>query len=78
MKERVIRGNPSHIFRDMGHLGTLSRTGFPIQHLITSSGKAAPRGPDPGIRQRIQIGMIRPIRVDHTKFLQVAIKTHSF
>ena len=22
--------------------------------------------------------MIRPIRVDHTKFLQVAIKTHSF
>jgi hypothetical protein len=26
----------------------------------------------------IQIGMIRPIREDHTKFLQVAIKTHSF
>ncbi len=22
--------------------------------------------------------MIRPIQVDHTKFLQVAIKTHSF
>ena len=28
--------------------------------------------------RRIQIGMIRPIRVDHTKFLQVVIKTHSF
>jgi len=36
------------------------------------------RRPDPGIRQRIQIGTIRPIRVDHTKFLRVAIKTHSF
>jgi hypothetical protein len=24
------------------------------------------------------IGMFRPIRVDHTKCLQVAIKTHSF
>jgi hypothetical protein len=35
-------------------------------------------GSDPEIRQRIQIGMIRPIRVDHTKFLQVDIKTHSF
>jgi hypothetical protein len=27
---------------------------------------------------RIQIGMFRPIRVDHTNCLQVAIKTHSF
>jgi hypothetical protein len=26
----------------------------------------------------IQIGMFRPIRVDHTNCLQVAIKTHSF
>jgi hypothetical protein len=26
----------------------------------------------------IQIGTLRPIRVDHTKCLQVAIKTHSF
>jgi hypothetical protein len=26
---------------------------------------------------RIQIGMFRPIRVDHTNCLQVAIKTHS-
>jgi hypothetical protein len=34
-------------------------------------------GPDPRIRQRIQIGMFRPIRVDHTNCLQVAIKTHS-
>ena len=41
------------------------------------SGKAA-SGPDPRIRQRIQIGMLRPIRMDHTKCLQVAIKTHSF
>ena len=27
---------------------------------------------------RIQIGTIRPIRVDHTIFFQVDIKTHSF
>jgi hypothetical protein len=33
---------------------------------------------DPRIRQRIQIGMFRPIRVDHTNCLQVDIKTHSF
>ena len=43
---------------------------------VTSSGQAAP-GPDPRIRHRIQIGMFRPIRVDHTNCLQVAIKTHS-
>ena len=57
--------------------GTLSSTGFPTPLLITPSGKAAPWRPDPGIRQRIQIGTLRPIRVDHTKCLQVAIKTHS-
>ena len=44
---------------------------------VISRGKAAP-GPDPRIRHRIQIGMFRPIRVDHTNCLQVAIKTHSF
>jgi hypothetical protein len=44
---------------------------------VTSSGKSAP-GPDPRIRHRIQIGMFRPIRVDHTNCLQVAVKTHSF
>jgi hypothetical protein len=27
---------------------------------------------------RLQIGIFRPIRVDHTNCLQVAIKTHSF
>ena len=27
---------------------------------------------------RIQIGMFRPVRVDHTNCLQVVIKTHSF
>ena len=42
-----------------------------------SSGKAAP-GPDPGIRRRTQIGMFRPIRMDHTNCLQVAIKTFHF
>ncbi len=41
-----------------------------------TSVKASP-GPDPRIRRRIQIGMFRPIRVDHTKCLQVSIKTHS-
>ena len=41
---------------------------------VTSSGKAAP-GPDPRIRHRTQIGMFRPIRMDHTNCLQVAIKT---
>jgi hypothetical protein len=30
------------------------------------------------LKERIQIGMFRPIRVDHTNCLQVAIKTHSF
>jgi hypothetical protein len=44
---------------------------------VTSSGKSAP-GPDPRIRHRIQIGMFRSIRVDHTNCLQLAIKTHSF
>jgi hypothetical protein len=44
---------------------------------VTSRGKPAP-GPDLRIRHRIQIGMFRPIRVDHTDCLQVAIKTHSF
>ena len=44
---------------------------------VTSSGTAAP-GPDPRIRHRIQIGMFRPIRVDHTNCLQVAIKTFQF
>ena len=49
--------------------------GYP--HPVTSTGKSAP-GPDPRIRHRIQIVMFRPIRVDHTNCLQVAIKTHSF
>jgi hypothetical protein len=44
---------------------------------VTSSDKSAP-GPDPRIRPRIQIGMFRSIRVDHTNCLQVVIKTHSF
>jgi hypothetical protein len=44
---------------------------------VTCSGKSAP-GPDPRIRYTIQIGMFRPIRVDHTNCLQVPIKTHSF
>jgi hypothetical protein len=35
-------------------------------------------GPDPGIRHRTQIGMFRPIRMDHTNCLQVAIKTIQF
>ena len=29
-------------------------------------------------KNRFQIGAFRPIRVDHTDFFQVAIKTHSF
>ncbi len=29
------------------------------------------------VNVRIQIGMFRPIRVDHTNCLQVTIKTHS-
>ncbi len=41
---------------------------------VTSSGKSAP-GPDPRIRHRTQIDMFRPIRMDHTNCLQVAIKT---
>ena len=44
---------------------------------VTSSGKSAP-GPDPGIRHRTQIGMFRPIRMDHTNCLQVAIKSIQF
>jgi hypothetical protein len=44
---------------------------------VTSSGQAAP-GSDPRIRHRIQIGMFRTIRLDHTNCLQVAIKTQSF
>ncbi len=44
---------------------------------VTSNGKSAP-GPDMRIRYRIQIGMFRSIRVDHTNCLQVVIKTHSF
>ncbi len=44
---------------------------------VTSRGKST-SGPDPRIRQRIQIDMFRSIRVDHTNCLQVVIKTHSF
>jgi hypothetical protein len=44
---------------------------------VTSSVKDTP-GSDPRIRCRIQIGMFRSIRVDHTNCLQVVIKTHSF
>jgi hypothetical protein len=47
---------------------------------VTSRCKAA-TGPDPRIRHRIQmyqIGMFRPIRVDHTYCLHVDIETHSF
>ena len=44
---------------------------------VTSSGKSAP-GPDPRIRHRTQIGMFRPIRIDHTNCLQVAIKSIQF
>ena len=44
---------------------------------VTSRGKTV-TGPDPRIRHRSQIVMFRPIRVDHTNCLQVAIKTHSF
>ena len=44
---------------------------------LAPSGKAAP-GSDSRIRHRIQIGTLRPIRVNHTNCLQVAIKTHSF
>jgi hypothetical protein len=47
----------------------------PHPHLVSSSGKTAP-GPDPRIRQRIQIDMFRTIRLDHTNCLQVSIKTH--
>jgi hypothetical protein len=49
---------------------------IPTPHPVTSSVKTVP-GSDPRIRRRIQIGMFRPIRVDHTKCLQVANKTHS-
>ncbi len=35
------------------------------------------RNANPRIRHRIQTGIFRPIRVDHTNCLQVAIKTHS-
>ncbi len=45
--------------------------------LVTSSGRDA-SGPDPRISHRIQVGMFRSIRVDHTNCLQVVIKTHSF
>jgi hypothetical protein len=41
---------------------------------VTSSGKSA-SGPDPRIRHWTQIDMFRPIRMDHTNCLQVAIKT---
>jgi hypothetical protein len=44
---------------------------------VTSISKSAP-GSDLRISHRIQIGMFRPIRVDHTNCLQVSIKTHSF
>jgi hypothetical protein len=44
---------------------------------VTSSGKSV-SGPDPRITHRIEIGMFRPIRVDHTNCLQVDIKTYSF
>jgi hypothetical protein len=44
---------------------------------VTYRDKSA-SGTDPRIRHRIQIDMLRPIRVDHTNCLQVVIETHSF
>ncbi len=37
-----------------------------------------PHPPRSRMHTRIQIGTLRPIRVDHTNCLQVALKTHSF
>ena len=51
-------------------VGTLSRTGIPTSLLAIPGDKAASRRPDPRIRQRIQLGTIRPIRVDHTIFFK--------
>jgi hypothetical protein len=34
--------------------------------------------PDPTVRQRMEVDMFQPIRVDHTDFFQVAIKTLQF
>ena len=70
-------GTQTTVHRGSGDPSTDSSTDGPgaWQHLI---------GPDfPSIETQqlgrgFQIGMFRPIRVDHTNCLQVAIKTHSF
>ena len=62
------------------HCGDIELT----EYLANESGpvpfqRQAVPGPDPGIRRRTQIGMFRPIQMDHTNCLQVDIKTfHSF
>ncbi len=62
---------------DVRRVSGVPSTDDPGHGPVTSSDKSAP-GPDPRIRYKIQIGMFRPIRVDHTNCLQVTIKTHSF
>jgi len=46
--------------------------------LSSSDGPGARQHCGDSILRGIQIGMFRPIRLDHTNCLQVAIKTHSF
>ncbi len=75
----VLAARLPHVRRTCGCVVNLplNRTCGASSFPVTSSGKSAP-GTDPRIRHRIQIVMFRPIRVDHTNCLQVAIKTHSF
>jgi hypothetical protein len=50
-----------------------------VEHFLCSEEKVSTKAHGRGIQYNlIQIGMSRPIRVDHTNCLQVAIKTHSF
>ena len=53
-----------------------SRIGDPQVPMTLEHPRCAFAAPGLILRQRIQIGMFRPVRVDHTNCLQVAIKTH--
>jgi hypothetical protein len=55
-----------------------SRIGVPQVPMTMDHPQCGFAAPGLILRQRFQIDMFRPIRLDHTNCLQMAIKTHSF
>ncbi len=68
-KRSVHRGSGAPSTDDPGAWKHLIGPDFPSEAIIVETRQ---------LNRGFQIGAFRPIRVDHTNCLQVAIKTHSF